>query len=84
MVSPNDVTGKDRELIKVLYEGQGWSVAEVKWQGREAVGIRWDGEKEEDIGFPNARGNPVWFVVPDDLADLIRSVAKVYARLKDN
>jgi len=34
------------------------------------LGIRWNGENE-DLGFPNSAGYPIWFVVPKFLAKSI-------------
>lgn len=28
------------------------------------LGVRWNGDTEEDIGYPSLGGNPLWFVQP--------------------
>ena len=34
------------------------------------LGIRWNG-KGKDVGYPNLGGNPLWFVVPNQFAEMI-------------
>ena len=50
-----------------------WSLAQGKWDGEDALGIRWNGESDSDadIGFPKSRNIPIWFIVPDPLKPLI-------------
>lgn len=54
-----------------------YCVAEIKWNGKKCLGIRWNvNEREWDdpekksglkpcIGEPNSRGYPTWFILPD-------------------
>jgi hypothetical protein len=56
--------------VRLLYDrGPGeWSVAEVDWNGKERVGIRWNGEEgETGVGNPQSRGHPTWFLLPEEL-----------------
>jgi hypothetical protein len=59
--------------IEVLYDGgQGsWSAARLGWCGKEKLGIRWNGDEGSGIGNPQSRGNPTWFVIPDELASVV-------------
>jgi hypothetical protein len=60
--------------VEVLYNrGPGeWSVARVTWEDRERIGIRWNGgEDGPGIGNPQSRGNATWFILPDELQDVI-------------
>jgi hypothetical protein len=62
--------------VEVLYNrGQGeWSVARVTWEDRERLGIRWNGGDDgPGIGNPQSRGNATWFILPDELQDVILS-----------
>jgi hypothetical protein len=62
--------------VEVLYNrGQGeWSVARVTWEDRERLGIRWNGGDDgRGIGNPQSRGNATWFILPDELQDVILS-----------
>lgn len=61
--------------VEVLYDGGkgGWSVARLEFDGKECLGMRWNGGDEEPgIGNPQSRGRPTWFVVPNEFADIVR------------
>jgi hypothetical protein len=63
----------DLEIIYSTGEGEGeWSVARLTYDGiRGRVGVRWNGKPNEP-GYPNGRqAKPVWFIVPDELADAV-------------
>jgi hypothetical protein len=54
----------------------GWSVARIGWENTESVGIRWNGSDDTPgIGSPQSRGNPTWFILPEELHDVV--LAKV-------
>jgi hypothetical protein len=53
-----------------------WSVARLIWEGSPAIGIRWNGDSINRIGTPQSRGNPAWFIVPDELKEAILKAAK--------
>jgi hypothetical protein len=61
--------------VEILYNaGPGaWSVATINWEGSEKIGIRWNGDEGPGIGKPQSRGNATWFIVPDELRDVILS-----------
>jgi hypothetical protein len=51
----------------------GWSVALLDFDGGERLGIRWNGSQDEPgIGNPQSRARPTWFVVPEELAAVVR------------
>jgi hypothetical protein len=65
--------------VRVLYDGgewregepwTGWSVAELEWDGSDAVGIRWNGGGAS-MGNPQSRGVPTWFILPDPIAEKV-------------
>ena len=64
------------KLDHVLYPGKegSWAAAEGKWDGNEALAIRWNGEKGKKLGQPQSSGYPTWFIVPDELMGVIRAV----------
>jgi hypothetical protein len=89
---PREVTSPKTAitLLKVLYDGgeqtktggewDGWSVAEFKWYGVPAVGVRWNGSTKNP-DFVSPRGNPhsrepTWFVLPEPVATAVRSILK--------
>lgn len=59
--------------VEVLYNrGPGrWSVARVVWEGKEKIGIRWNGENGHGIGNHQSRGNATWFILPEELEEPI-------------
>jgi hypothetical protein len=64
--------------VEILYNSKpggpgGWSVASIDWEGSETVGIRWNGEEGSGIGSPQSRGNATWFIVPDELREVLLS-----------
>lgn len=76
---PNTVLSpKDRiSSLEVVFDAgpvaQSWSVARLTWENRPAVGIRWNGDKENKKGTPQTRGNPTWFIIPGELEDAVLS-----------
>jgi hypothetical protein len=54
--------------LKVIFDaGEGeWSVAELAWDGEPSLGIRWNGTAE-NVGTPQSRGIPTWFILPPEL-----------------
>lgn len=68
-------------LLEVLHNTKegGWSLAkgqwEIKGQWRETLAIRWNGSPEAS-GNPQSHGNPTWFILPDDLHEVVRTTIK--------
>lgn len=74
VVSPRDCVSN----VNVIFDGgeESFSIAEMDWEGTNAVGIRWnvasrewdDSEKlagkKECKGMPVSRTYPVWFILP--------------------
>ena len=70
-------------LGEVIYRDEEWSVAEGQWDGgpngrwHDVLAIRWNG-KEGELGNPQSRGLPTWFILPDTLQAAIRNeIAKL-------
>ncbi|MFZ0361108.1 MAG: hypothetical protein ABSC07_17495 [Terriglobales bacterium] len=64
--------------VEILYNSipggpGGWSVASIDWEGTKAIGIRWNGGEGSGIGNPQSRGNATWFILPEDLREVILS-----------
>lgn len=84
VISPQDCVSD----VKVIFDGgeDSVSIAEMKWGGRESLGIRWNvshrewgnPEKEKEIqrcqGMPVSRGYPVWFIFPDVARNYIQQI----------
>ena len=66
-MKPEDVNHKKFETKKILYNGNGFSVAYGIWEGgSHVIAMRWNGEGEE-VGYPNYGKYPMWFIIHDDL-----------------
>jgi hypothetical protein len=72
---------KDRvKSVNVVFDKgpvpRSWSVAEIQWDDQTAIGIRYNGDSESTKGLPQARGNPAWFIVPDELKSHVLAAAE--------
>lgn len=75
---PDTVVAPQNRLasVEVLYNSgpDGGSLARLEFDGEECLGMRWNGSEEEPgIGNPQSGGRPTWFVLPKELADIIRA-----------
>jgi len=76
MVSPRKVVSpKEKlEIVALIEDGtqtnKGYSVAKVKWNGKDAFAIRYDGDNEGDKGFPTTTNgyHPSWFILPNEVS----------------
>lgn len=76
--------------LRVLHDGgeqlsdhplwEGWSIAELEWYETPTLAIRWNGSTTSDgvseVGNPQSRGNPTWFILPEPLHEAIRAELK--------
>ena len=67
---------KDRvKSVEVVFDAgpvdASWSVARLNWDDSPVVGIRWNGDQTSTKCLPQARGNPAWFILPEDIADAV-------------
>ena len=77
------------EDIQVIYDKGptplSWSIAQLRWGKKPAVGIRWNGDVDKPgSGQPQSRGNATWFIVPDEIAEGVISAAAALEREKDD
>ena len=62
-----NVNPKNFKVNCIIYETDKFSIVHGESEdGFESLAMRWNGE-EEEIGYPNAFGNPMWFVIPENL-----------------
>ncbi len=67
MPDPSEVNPHNFEVIEIVYNLNGFSVAWGKWEdGTHRLAMRWNGEGENK-GYPKTFGNPVWFMFPREL-----------------
>jgi hypothetical protein len=64
VLSPKDKVSDLRILVDTGEDG--WSLADLRWEGTRRLGIRWNGNSSNRIGNPQSRGIPTWFLVPQD------------------
>jgi len=65
--------------LKVLYiSPDGWSLAEMVCDGHPAVGLRWDGDRNnpDDKGNPASHRQGTWFILPDILGVFLAGLVK--------
>jgi len=75
MPEPEEVKPGNFDLQRVLFKGYGFSMAWGEWEdGSLRLAMRWDGEGA-DPGYPKLFKNPVWFILPEELAlPLVRAL----------
>lgn len=81
VTSPKDFL----KVEKILFDNgeNGYSIAQLNWEGKTCYGIRWnvarrewdDKDKIENlkkcVGMPSSHGYPVWFILPDIFNEFI-------------
>lgn len=67
MVRAVTVNPDDWSNINIIFENEYYAVISGNYQGDHALGERWSGEGNE-LGYPNSRGKPLWYVIPRFLA----------------
>jgi hypothetical protein len=61
----------------------GWSAALLNYDGEECVGLRWNGKEGAGIGNPQSRARPTWFIVPPELAAVVREHAEELGNMQE-
>jgi hypothetical protein len=75
----------DPGSIKVIFTNDDWAVATMIYDGREATGIRWNGDitNRNDLGYPSARGsNGAWFILPEPVGAMTLSMITLAQDIK--
>ncbi|MDO5089329.1 MAG: hypothetical protein Q4D53_06040 [Leptotrichiaceae bacterium] len=57
--------------IRVLVEKEDYSIVLLEWDGEDVVATRWNTTniEKDNIGTPQSRGLPTWFILPEEIAD---------------
>jgi|GEM_PF-448755 len=77
VISPKDRVSDVQVVFDKGPKEGSWSIAKLKFDGSEAVGIRWNGEvSKPGVGTPSSRSNPTWFILPSEIADAMVETAK--------
>jgi hypothetical protein len=62
------------DLRVLLNTGEGgYSLAAMRWDGTEALGVRWNGSPDNLLGNPQSRGIATWYILPDEIAAPLRA-----------
>jgi hypothetical protein len=89
-ISPETVQSPKGRVadIDILYDKgptpASWSIAKLKWDGVDAIGIRWNGDSDHLVGTPQSRGKATWFIVPPEIVDTVVSAAKALKQKKSD
>jgi hypothetical protein len=77
-IDPQTVTSPKNKVrdVEVLFDRgpveSSWSVARLTYDGNNSIGIRWNGDdKESKKGVPLAHSHPAWFILPQEIANII-------------
>jgi hypothetical protein len=87
VLSPRGTIAK----LEVIYDGgeHSWSLARMEWGGEPIVAMRWNGGRRNEIppsevpsvGTPSSRGYPTWFVLPDEVAEMIEQSLRLQKKI---
>ncbi len=59
----------------IIYDDNYFAIAHGVWteSGENVLAMRWTGEQldPKDLGYPKVFGHPMWFIVTNDLKNLI-------------
>ena len=72
-INPKNVLSPKSSVraVRVLEDKQehSFSIARLRYDGREELACRWNGSDEEPSGHPNSRGLPTWFLIPYEMRE---------------
>ena len=80
MADPDTVNPHNFSVDKIVYNLNGFSVAWGVWEDdTHRLAMRWNGT-DTDAGYPKTFGNPVWFLIPQDLSfSLLKAIEEIPA-----
>ena len=69
MPKPEAVNPKNFNVENILFDNGQFSIAIGTWHGdtKNALAMRWNGNDTDDKGYPKTFGNPMWFIIHEDL-----------------
>lgn len=80
VLSPKDSVSNVEVIFNTGPMPFSWSVVKLLWKGKQAIGIRYNGEENKGKGNPQSRGNPTWFIVPPELENQVLEAAENLAK----
>ncbi len=77
-MDPKKVNPKKFTVYEILYQDDNFAISWGEWTDSEemCIAMRWNGE-DKHVGFPQSRGNPMWFLIPNENSiskDLLRGI----------
>jgi len=72
MPNPIDVNPNNYKVKKILFDNGEFAIAIGRWFDTEnTLAMRWNGDDNNDKGYPKTFGNPMWFIIHNDLKQSI-------------
>jgi len=82
-MQPENVKPYKFHVHTVIYNNGGFSVAYGKWENNEVrLAMRWNGQSDDEIGYPSQGGNPLWFQLPSDsiwTSEMLQAIDRINA-----
>jgi len=70
-MKPELVNPRNFNVIEIIYDNDEFSIAYGKFEsGDNCIAMRWNGDDEDDKGYPKTFGNPMWFIIDNRLKQL--------------
>lgn len=75
-MKPENANPKNFKVEKIVYNQDGFSIAVGIWRDDETkrFAMRWNGENDDDKGYPSVFDNPMWFQLPDDINGIVTTL----------
>lgn len=71
-MNPQDANPRNFEVQSIVYNDGDFSVAYGRWKDDTMqLAMRWNGDTEEEKGYPKTFGNPMWFIVSSGIKKTI-------------
>jgi len=68
-MKPEKVNPNNFKVSYILYDNDEFSIAYGIWtdSGENCVAMRWNGDTDDEAGYPKTFGHPMWFIVDNAL-----------------
>ena len=71
-MKPENVNPRNFNVKSIIYNNDEFSIAYGKFEkGDNCIAMRWNGEDNNDAGYPKTFGNPMWFIIDNRLKTLL-------------
>lgn len=67
-MNPTQVNPAAWQNHEVIFDDGEFSAVWGEFHGNRCLGTRWNGDTDDERGYPGQGAYPLWFVVPDYLA----------------